>query len=207
MNLPYKFSPGTKAKAQEVNENFQAVCDEIDRISESTVSNKSSLQALIETQIKNLDNSLRPIGQPIFRLDDTLYDDEIRLEGAEVSQDEYPNLYKIYGNTYGSAASGKFKLPDFRNRAVFGATNFGYISAGLPNVTGQFGAIARGGSTVSTCSGPFTRVDDANWGPELNGTTGFAHVTFSLKNGNSIYGASSTVQPPAIKVRVVTRYE
>ncbi len=35
-------------------------------------------------------------------------------DGSEVSQATYPNLYAAIGNTWGTAAAGNFKLPDFR---------------------------------------------------------------------------------------------
>lgn len=202
MNLPYQFTAGTKAKADEVNANFKAISEEVESLAQNVVNNKSSLQAIIDTQIKNLENTARPIGQPIFRLNNILYDDEIRLEGAEVSQTDYKNLYEIYGSTYGTAASGKFKLPDFRNRAVYGANGFGYLSAGLPNIKGGAGFVqahysgafyqnGTGRITLSTRNG-------SNWG---------SYGLFDASRSNSIYGANSTVQPPAIKVRVVTRYK
>lgn len=200
MNLPYTFTAGTKAKAQEVNENFKAVVDEIESLAQSMVSNKSAMQALLDTQITNLENTTRPIGQPIFRLNNTLYDDEIRLEGAEVSQTDYNNLYKIYGSTYGSAASGKFRLPDFRNRAIYGAAGFGYINAGLPNITGSF-------SGHDTAGGAFWVSGGSEWHGNRNNNGQKHTISFNAARCSGIYGASNTVQPPAIKVRVVTRYK
>lgn len=200
MNIPHQFIAGTKAKADEINENFQAICEELESLSQNMVSNKSTMQALIDTQISNLENSLRPIGQPIIRLDNTLYDDEIRLEGAEVSQEDYPNLYGIYGSTYGTASSGKFKLPDFRNRAIYGANGFGYLNAGLPNITGTF-------SGHDSADGAFYVSGGSEWHGNRNNNGQKHTITFNASRSSSIYGASSTVQPPAIKVRVVTRYE
>lgn len=200
MNLPYQFTAGTKAKADEVNENFRAISEEVESLAQNVVNNKSSLQAIIDTQIKNLENTARPIGQPIFRLNNTLYDDEIRLEGAEVSEEDYKNLHEIYGSTYGTAASGKFKLPDFRNRAVYGANGFGYLSAGLPNITGSF-------SGHDTASGAFWVSGGSEWHGNRNNNGQKHTISFQASRSNSIYGASNTVQPPAIKVRVVTRYK
>ena len=42
-------------------------------------------------------------------------------DGAEVSQVTYPTLYALLTTTWGSAASGKFKLPDLRGRVITGA--------------------------------------------------------------------------------------
>jgi len=42
-------------------------------------------------------------------------------DGAEVSQLTYPTLYALILATWGSAASGQFKLPDLRGRVITGA--------------------------------------------------------------------------------------
>ena len=45
-NIPYSFVPGTKAKANEVNANFIAVIDELDKIN----TNIDTLNSSVETQ-------------------------------------------------------------------------------------------------------------------------------------------------------------
>ncbi|MBQ2284326.1 MAG: tail fiber protein, partial [Clostridia bacterium] len=61
---------------------------------------------------------------------------EIWLEGSTVSRTTYANLFAIYGTTYGAGdGSTTFKLPDFRNRAIWGADNYGYVAAGIPSLT------------------------------------------------------------------------
>lgn len=42
-------------------------------------------------------------------------------DASEVSQTSYPLLYALLGTTWGTAASGKFKLPDLRGRVITGA--------------------------------------------------------------------------------------
>lgn len=42
-------------------------------------------------------------------------------DGAEVSQVTYPTLYALILATWGTAASGQFKLPDLRGRVITGA--------------------------------------------------------------------------------------
>ena len=78
------------------------------------------------------------IGDPIITLSNTLGDNEIWLEGGTVSRTSYAELFAIYGTTYGAGdGSTTFVLPDFRNRAIWGSNSFGYIAAGLPNITGK----------------------------------------------------------------------
>lgn len=146
---------------------------------------------------------IHTIGEPIITLNSVLENNEIWLEGATVSRTTYSNLFQIYGTTYGIGdGSTTFQLPDFRNRAIWGANSFGYISAGLPNITGTFEGASQNADYTSGAFyviGRNTKV--ANDGQRDN-TYGF-----DASRSNAIYGNSTTVQPPAIKVRVKTRYQ
>ena len=120
-------------------------------------------------------------------------------------------MFAIYGTTYG-AGDGvlTFNLPDFRNRAVWGADSFGYVEAGLPNITGTATAI---GNTTGfpRSTGVFTGAfyNSKTLSQAFSVSSGGDGATFAMdaSRSNSIYGNSNTVQPPAIKVRVVTRYK
>lgn len=152
-----------------------------------------------------------PIGAPQITLNfgTTLPENCIWLEGATVSRTDYSTLFGIYGTTYGAGdGSTTFKLPDFRSRAIWGANTAGYLEAGLPNITGDIYQL-RTWTRDSVYSGVFknsTQLDR-----QLNAVSGSTddvlRLHFSAKDGNSIYGKSSTVQPSAIKVRVYTRYQ
>lgn len=147
------------------------------------------------------------IGDPIITLSNTLGDNEIWLEGGTVSRTTYAELFAIYGTTYGAGdGSTTFVLPDFRNRAVWGSDSFGYIAAGLPNITGKVsrffvlnnqpseGALYGTGLGVSPVGG--------------TGNASFAQIDFDASKSNSIYSNEvKTVQTPSIKVRVKTRYK
>lgn len=149
--------------------------------------------------------NLTQVGDPIITLSNTLGENEIWLEGAEVSRETYAQLFEIYGTTYGEGnGETTFNLPDFRNRAIWGASDFGYIEAGLPNITGTLADILTGEN--SSVSGCFTR-DYFSTG-RYNGSSGQTASNFnlSLANSNPIYGSSTTVQPPAVKVRIKTRF-
>ena len=150
-----------------------------------------------------------PIGVPQFTLNfnATLPENCIWLEGAEVSRTTYSILFGIYGTTYGAGdGSTTFKLPDFRNRAIWGANSAGYLSAGLPNIIGAFRLQGTEGS--SAVSGAFSAgAKGGSWGAGHNNTAENPLISFNASWSNSIYGNSSTVQPPSIKVRVYTRYQ
>lgn len=144
-----------------------------------------------------------PIGAPQITLNfnASLPENCIWLEGAEVSRITYSTLFGIYGTTYGEGdGSTTFNLPDFRNRAIWGADTAGYLSAGLPQHTHSIAF--RVAPSSASYSGRCQLGYD-------NGTGYYSQrsATNTGNASNSIYGASSTVQPPSIKVRVYTRYQ
>ena len=167
----------------------------------SNISSLSTTITSVTDDVESLVADVFPIGAPRLSLDGVLDDGEIWLEGAEVSKDTYSALYEVYGDTYGTPDDDdNFLLPDFRDRAIWGGDSFGYLSAGLPNIYGTFRCLG-GGTGAFSSSGTYTT--------DIRGSSGyyiFYTMAFSGKNYNSIYGNSDTVQPPAIIVRVKTRY-
>ena len=82
------------------------------------------------------------------------------------------------------------------------------IAAGLPNITG--GALTLGrlsSSSASTTSGAITRVATDKQGTGYyNSTNSYnSNVSINARNSSTIYGNSSTVQPPAYVVNVWRR--
>lgn len=150
-------------------------------------------------------SNINPIGRPIICLNgEGLESNEIWLEGQEVSKIEFPLLYDVYGDTYGTPTdSNNFVLPNFKNRTLWGSEDgtFGYIEAGLPNITGQIhdneDGYEESGALYSSGSGRYS-------GHPQN--PGREYLNFDASRSNPIYGNSDTVQPPSIKVRVKTRY-
>lgn len=148
-----------------------------------------------------------PIGAPQITLNfgATLPENCIWLEGAEVSRTTYSTLFGIYGTTYGAGdGSTTFKLPDFRNRAIWGANSAGYIASTQAKVTVKrtgWGATSYGPSPqhsitkgcIIVGSGAIEQSEALE---SLRGAT--TDQTFNVSNAN---------QPPAIKVRVYTRYQ
>lgn len=199
---------GALASSQVMNNNFEYLDNRISSVSEVVGSNNSAVYSSIASLNNLLTTSvdkLRPIGQPIIRLDDTILEDEIRLEGAEVSRTTYAELFEKYGILYGSGdGTTTFNLPDFRGRVLWGADDFGYISAGLPNITGTI--TGDSGNSANNISGAFYN-DWVNAGGYEGYGGGKPVIRFNASRSSSIYGNSSTVQPPAVKVRVVTRYK
>lgn len=136
-------------------------------------------------------------------------------DGSEVSKSTYADLFEVIGNTYGTATdASKFKLPDLRDKFVQGADgNLGTSKdAGLPNITGEVGYIKSASTgnyfqginffkgcfdksaTVIT-SPPAARLSTSP-SSDSEGNTGL--IRFNASSSNSIYGNSTTVQPPSV---------
>lgn len=148
---------------------------------------------------------LEGIGNPIPTLSNILGENEIWLEGAEISRTTYAALFEIYGTTYGEGdGETTFNLPDFRNRTLWGAEDFGYIEAGLPNINGSVSMQIGAGS-----SGPgslYMNDHGGSWAQRGANGGGSWSLSINASRSSSIYGNSTTVQPPAVKLRIKTRY-
>lgn len=164
----------------------------------------------IENGIENHETRitfLESIGNPIPTLSNILAENEIWLEGAEISRTTYAALFEIYGTTYGEGdGSTTFNLPDFRNRTLWGAEDFGYIEAGLPNITADWGnTFIRQNDNIAPRGAATGVVSNAKaFSNETENSIN--SIGFDASRSSSIYGNSSTVQPPSVKVRVKTRY-
>lgn len=134
----------------------------------------------------------------------------VKANGATVIRTDYPNLvvYANDNNLWTSTPNTepwKFGvgdgnttmiLPNYLNRVLQGGDSPAVLAAGLPNITGQYYAVVGGGITVN---GAFTRswVDSSG---QTSGGGGYnrVHLVVDASKSNAIYGASNTVQPPAI---------
>lgn len=164
-----------------------------------------------EAVIKHFSTS---IGDPIITFSNTLEENEIWLEGAIVSRTDYPNLYIVYGTTYGAGdGSTTFRLPDCTDRTFWGAISFGYIEAGLPNIKGNlysepehWGPLRYGGAT----DGAIFYINNTQAHSLAGEPNTFAGLGLGLDASkyNSLYNDEvKTVQTPSIKIRVKTRYK
>lgn len=133
----------------------------------------------------------------------------VKANGATVNRADYPNLVTfasnnglwtsnptsnpwLFGNGNGSTT---MVLPDYRNRFIEGGDSAGVISAGLPNITGQ---VLHACGDQMACSGAFYDANSSSPSFSSNGNFEWESFGFNASQSNSIYGNSSTVQPPAI---------
>ena len=122
--------------------------------------------------------------------------------GGTFSSTTYSKLYNLLGTT---------TLPNLNGRFLEGTTSSpgSTKSAGLPNITGSFKSTEGGnqftdmeksattysGALVGTFGGTYNIVNSSPTGTYLVG------FSFDASKSNSIYGASTTVQPASYLVR------
>lgn len=142
-------------------------------------------------------------------------------DGRAVASTTYPKLFANIGTTWGYETNitengvTYFKLPDFRNRTLWGAGSQAvgkYIAAGLPNISG---AIWNDGSNdegplagKAGANGVFsvTRAGGNN-GASGNSPTGAYNFDFDASRCSPIYGNSDTVQPPSGVVNFIIKVD
>ena len=135
---------------------------------------------------------------------DTIPDGWLLCDGSAISRTDYADLFAVIGTKWGEGdGSTTFNLPNSIGRFAEGASEAGsYHEAGLPNITGMHGietvyadgafwfdkAISKPGSVSSSAS-----VNDFM-------------IHFDASRCSSIYGNSTTVQPPSYTVRKIIKY-
>lgn len=154
----------------------------------------------------------------------------VKANGATVQRADYPRLVALadrhslwtddvtanaglFGRGDGAAT---MVLPNWTDRMVqlAGDSAGATVAAGLPNITGKhksssYGGLWRGAVgessgalTISRTVSNFTPIVSSDSSVGANNDT----ISIDASKSNPIYGASSTVQPPAIKVLPVIRY-
>lgn len=128
--------------------------------------------------------------------------------GTTVSRTTYARLFAAIGTTWGNGnGSSTFTLPNLINRVAWGGITSGaYKDAGLPNITATIytSVSANEGAKVSGAVkvGSGTTTDGTGGGYAVTGR----EATIDASLASSIYGKSSTVQPPAATLMPVIRY-
>ena len=137
--------------------------------------------------------------------------------GQAVSRTTYADLFAIIGTAYGVGdGSTTFNLPDYSDRVPQG-NGQGYVSAGLPNITSYLNAsgLMDYRSTPATNwynrSGAFDVFVSGNNYTDKGFRSGGAvaasmSLSFDASRSSPIYGASTTVQPPATKTYFIIKY-
>ncbi len=155
-------------------------------------------------------NTLPPVGTILFIAGNTVPENCVPAVGEELNRTAYAELFAAIGTTWGKGnGSTTFNVPDARGRVPEGAqTAGGYNAAGLPDITGDISKFKEG---VLYQNGAFYSKDrEYITGHFVQGvisdTTPVRIIAMKASRSNSIYGASTTVQPASVKLLPVIVY-
>lgn len=225
LTYPYTFQGGRKAVASQVNANFEAVKQFANGINLSLDELKESISELKNKPVREmLDvfysfSSETPIGAyPLWTGETILYCKSLYPQFwkkinnlsklgniVTVTSEEYEERLEAYNQCaafYIDEINGHVRLPKI-TRFISGIEDLSELAkeekAGLPNITGAVGTIVGYGGFSK--SGAFQ--GSSNWGGSIayhQGGTYMMSANFDASNASSVYGASNTVQPPAVKL-------
>lgn len=151
------------------------------------------------------DISVIPVGIIMpFAGNGSIPDGWVICNGAAVSRSTYAALFSAIGTTYGTGNdSTTFNLPNLMNRFIEGSNTAGTVlAAGLPNITGNISAFKASISGAFVGSNNTNRYDGWNDNEDEYAVS----TSFDASRSNSIYGASTTVQPPAMTAIYCIKY-
>ena len=151
-----------------------------------------------------------PAGAIMFFAQGSLPSGWLICNGSNVSRTTYSKLFAAIGTKYGSGnGSSTFTLPNLNAKFVEGTTTTSSVgqtvSAGLPNITGA-GPLASSDSPSGSFTGAFSKATGSLAGGISEGGSVDANVTFDASASSAIYGAASTVQPPAVRLLPCIKY-
>lgn len=134
--------------------------------------------------------------------------------GSAISRETYADLFAVIGTTYGSGdGSTTFNLPNLTDRFIQGSDTAGTVkSAGLPNITGsvtmrQYAVIGNNFDGGALKGEPGNDDTNASYVCQLDRSwKGYGYIKLDASQCNSIYGNSTTVQPPALTMRYIIKY-
>lgn len=165
------------------------------------------LQKLTDEKIQYIYNNMIPVGIVQAFAGATTPQGWLLCDGSAVSRTDYADLYAVIGDTYGAGdGSTTFNLPNLVDKFVEGSATSGTVkSAGLPNITADTWNVGAGNAGDS--HGAFSMTPQYHYSPAgTSSGMGAGTFYFNASSSNSIYGNSTTVQPPAVTMRYIIKY-
>ena len=124
---------------------------------------------------------------------------------------DYEPLYSVIGTQFndGTEAEDEFRIPDYNvtKRFLQPSNNAAQIiSAGLPNITATW-TPKWGWIDGVSCTGAITAININRASGSGGGGGNPWGINFNASRSSSIYGNSTTVQPPAHTVHLCIKYK
>ena len=158
-------------------------------------------------KVKKIGNGELPVGTMQMFAGNTIPAGWLLCDGSAVSRTNYAKLFSAIGTIYGEGdGSTTFALPLLTDgRFIEGSDVAGtQYAAGLPNITGSMTRNLSENGEVST--GALSQEGTKAGYLILGSNCWLATLQFDASKSNSIYGSSTTVQPPALTMLPIIKY-
>ncbi len=150
---------------------------------------------------------ITPVGTVIAYAANSAPSGYLICNGSAVSRTTYAALFAKIGTTYGTGnGSTTFNLPNLTDKFIQGSGTAGTSkAAGLPNIYGRIDSVEYYTTESPTSTGCLYNDAGVRNG-EGNGIYYCGNLHMDASRSNAIYGASTTVQPPALTMRYYIKY-
>ena len=126
----------------------------------------------------------------------------LKADGSAIGRNTYPDLFAAIETTFGEGdGETTFNLPNLIGRFAEGGMTPGTVkAAGLPNITGYLWSGLQQGNLFADGNGAFKgyKQGSRNVPAESAFYDGNNGWSFEASRSSPVYGASDTVQPPAL---------
>lgn len=150
-----------------------------------------------------------PIGTVIAFGGTTAPDDYLFCDGSAISRSTYSDLFAVIGTRFGVGnGTTTFNLPNLVNKFIEGSASSGTnINAGLPDIQGGWTDFVGYQDTRDITPNAFESSGSARRASQDDDYNGAYKMDFKASRYNAIYGASNTVQPPAVTMMYCIKYK
>ena len=227
---PFTFVAGTKAKAGEVNDNFDVLYTQVNSniselaqinididnigLNKADVNGNSTQRFSVADAVNNtdavnkqymLEHSL-PTGLVLYLAVDDIPTGYLLCDGSTVSRNTYSNLYAVLGTKYGAGdGTTTFSIPNLIGKFPEGGSTAGtYKDAGLPNIIANFGKFdvyeAYANGSATIKTQSYPKTKE-QWG----GTV--AEININASRSSKVYKDDcKTVQPASLVLLPLIKY-
>ena len=134
-------------------------------------------------------------------------DDCLACDGYVLKIEDYKKLYSVIGSTFnnGDESEDEFRIPDYNVTKRFLQPSqevANLVEAGLPNITGEINVRCN----FDVATGAFYSEKTSCLGHNSN-YSGNGTAKFDASRSSSVYGKSTTVQPPSQTVHLCIKYK
>lgn len=230
---PFTFVAGTKAKAGEVNDNFDVLYTQVNSniselaqinididnigLNKADVNGNSTQRFSVADAVNNtdavnkqymLEHSL-PTGLILYLAVEDIPTGYLLCDGSTVSRSTYSNLYAVLGTKYGAGdGTTTFTIPNLIDRYPKGASTAGsYTDAKAPNITGtaQSGTPGHLSNIQSGAMQSISRGGGRYVGSGDPAT--YYYINFNASLSSSVYqDGVTTIEPSSLTLLPLIKY-